>query len=170
MSEAPKPAATITCSCGTVEILASGTPIMVVACHCDDCREGARQIEALANAPPVREPGGGVAYVLYRKDRVEFMGGDRLLRRYRLKEGSGTSRAVATCCNSAMFLDFERGHWLSIYRARLRGDVPKLQMRIQTKLNPAGGEVPGDVPGYASFPLKFAGKLLAARIAMLLGR
>jgi hypothetical protein len=33
-----------------------------------------------------------------------------------------------------------------------------------------GGEGPDDVPGSATFPLKFVGKLVAARMAKLLGR
>ena len=70
-----------------------------------------------------------------------------------------------------MFLNFDdRKHWVSIYRARFQGDVPPLQMRICTKFKPENGDVPRDVPGYASFPLKFLAKLLAARIAMLLHR
>jgi hypothetical protein len=35
---------------------------------------------------------------------------------HRLKPDSPTRRVVATCCNSAMFLDVTKGHWLSMYR------------------------------------------------------
>jgi hypothetical protein len=57
-----------------------------------------------------------------------------------------------------------------MYRARFQGDIPALQMRIFTKFKPAHGDVPRDVPSYATFPVKFLLKLLGARIAMLLYR
>jgi hypothetical protein len=162
---------TASCSCGSVELEALGAPITSVICYCDDCQEGSRQIEALPNAPPVLDPDGGTAYILYRKDRVRCSMGAPLLKRYKIRENSATSRVVATCCNSAMLLNFDDGkHWVDIYRSRLQGDVPPLQMRICTKFKAQNGEVPSDVPGYSTFPLKFLAKLLAARIAMLLHR
>jgi hypothetical protein len=69
-----------------------------------------------------------------------------------------------------MFLDFQKGHWLSVYRARFGGDVPALQMRIQTKFKSGNRNIPNDAPGYATYPLKFVAKLMAARVAMLLHR
>jgi hypothetical protein len=158
------------CSCGNVEFEATGVPILSVACYCDDCQEGSRRIEALPNALPVRDPDGGTAYLLYRKDRVKCSKGEQFLQDLRLRDKSPTKRVVATCCDSAMFLDFEKGHWLSVYRARFAGDVPPLQMRIQTRFRPKDSEVPSDIPSYAAFPIKFIGKLLAARVAMLVHR
>ena len=35
------------CTCGNVEVEAVGAPILSVACYCDDCQKGSRQIEAL---------------------------------------------------------------------------------------------------------------------------
>ena len=69
-----------------------------------------------------------------------------------------------------MYLDFEKGHWLSMYRTRFRGAAPPVQMRIQTKFKAENSDVPSDVPNYAGYPLKFMAKLVAARIAMLLRR
>jgi len=126
-------------------------------------------MEALPNARPVQDTDGGTRYILYRKDRVKRSKGALLLKSYRIREESATNRVVATCCNSAMFLNFDDArHWVSIYRARFQGDLPPLQMRICTKFKPANVDVPGDVPSYPSFPLKFLAKLLAARVAMLL--
>jgi hypothetical protein len=89
----------------------------------------------------------------------------------KIRESSATNRVVASCCNSAMFLNFEDGkHWVSVYRSRFRGDVPPLEMRICTKFRPEGGDVPNDVRGYSGFPLRFLTKLIAARISMLLHR
>ncbi len=48
-----------------------------------------------------------------------------LLKGLKLKEKSATNRVVATCCNSAMVLNFDDGKpWVSVYRRRLAGDVP----------------------------------------------
>ena len=72
----------------------------------------------LPDALPVPDPDGGTAYLLYRKDRFSCIKGEQLLKSLRIREPSPTRRVIASCCNSAMFLDFEKGHWLSVYRAR----------------------------------------------------
>jgi hypothetical protein len=159
------------CACGNVELEASGAPIVSVVCYCDDCQEGSRQIETLPNAQPVLDPDGGTAYVVYRKDRVRCSKGDAYLKRLKIRPDSATNRAIATCCNSALLLDFDDAkHWVDVYRSRVQGELPPLQMRVCTKFKPAHGEVPNDVPSYPRFSLRFLGKLLGARIAMLLGR
>jgi hypothetical protein len=171
MSEPQKNNLTASCSCGSVELEAIGAPIASVVCYCDDCQEGARQIEALPNALPVQDLDGGTAYILYRKDRVKCSRGALLLRSHKIREKSATNRVVATCCNSAMVLKFDdMKHWVSMYRARFQEDIPPLQMRICTKFSPENAVVPGDVPSYSTFPLMFLAKLMAARIAMLLYR
>lgn len=108
--------------------------------------------------------------MLYRKDRFTCIRGDHLLLQLRLRENSPTKRVIASCCNSPMFLDFEEGHWLSIYRARFAGNAPPPQMRIQTRFKPDDTKIPSDVPAYSTFPFGFMVKLLFARIAMLLRR
>jgi hypothetical protein len=159
------------CACGSVELEAMGAPITSVVCYCDDCQEGARQIEALPNARPVQDPDGGTAYVIYRKDRVQCAKGAPLLKHYKLREKSVTNRVVASCCNSAMFLNFDDAkHWVDVYRARFQGDIPPLQMRVCTKFKPKNGDVPNDVPAYPGYSPKFLAKLLVARIAMLFHR
>ena len=171
MSKTPRNHMTARCSCGSVELEAIGAPIVSAVCYCDDCQEGARLVEAFPNAPPVRDPDGGSAYLVYRKDRVQFSRGAQFLRGHKIREKSATNRVVATCCNSAMLLNFDDGkHWVDIYRARIQGEIPPLEMRICTKFKAESGEVPNDVPSYSTFPLRFLAKLLAARIAMLLDR
>jgi len=171
MSEPPKNVTTARCSCGSVEIEAIGAPITSLVCYCDDCQEGSRRIEALPNGCAVRDPDGGTAYVLYRKDRVKRSKGAELLRSYKLSEKSATNRVVATCCNSAMFMSFDDSkHWVPVCRARFQGDVPPLQMRIQTKHRPESGDVPSDVRSYPGYPPRFIAKLVAAQIAMWLRR
>ena len=171
MAEPPRtPRKTARCACGSVELEAIGAPIMSVACYCESCQEGSRQIEALPNGRAVCGPDGGTAYVLYRKDRVEYPKGSRLLRGLKLREGSSTRRVVAGCCDSPMFLEFEKGHWLTMYRAAFRGDLPSLERRVHTRSRPAGVRLPNDVPNHRGYSLKFMGKLFGAWIAMLLRR
>jgi len=170
MSSAEK-GLTASCSCGRVQLEAIGRPIASVVCYCDDCQEGSRRIEALPNAPPLRDSDGGTAYILYRKDRVECSTGRALLKSHKIREKSPTNRVVATCCNSGILLSFDdRKHWVSMYRARFQKGAPPLEMRICTKFKRGTSELPSDVPSYAKFSFRFLAKLLAARIAMLLQR
>ena len=158
------------CACGSVVLETTGPPILSAACYCDDCQEGARQIEALPDAQPVPGPDGGTEYLLFRKDRVKCSKGAGQLRDYRIRSGSPTRRVVAACCNSAMFLEVRKGHWLSVYRARFEADALPVQMRIQTKFRPEEREIPRDVPSYPKVPFTLIAKLLAARVAMALHR
>jgi len=73
--------------------------------YCTDCQLGSRQIEDLPNAGSVRDADGGTAYILFRKDRFKCSRGADLLKGYKLKDISPTNRVVATCCNSAMFMN-----------------------------------------------------------------
>lgn len=160
-----------TCTCGKVELEALGPPIVSTVCYCDDCQKGSDQIEALPNARAARDGDGGTAYILFRKDRIKCTKGDEHLRGYKLKEASATNRNVAACCNSPMFMNFDRGpHWVSVYRARFQGELPPLQLRICTSSVPDGVVLPDDLPKYAGYPPSLIIKLLASRVAMLLGR
>ena len=170
MSETHKIHLTARCSCGSVQFEAIGAPITSVVCYCESCQEGSRQIEALPNGRAVCDSDGGTAYVLYRKDRVQYSKGTPLLRGHKLKDESSTKRVVAACCSSPMFLEFEKGHWLSVYRRALRGDLPPLEMRVHTKSKPAGSVLPNDIPNYPAYSAKFMAKLFAAWVAMLLRR
>jgi hypothetical protein len=155
-----------TCQCGQVKIETVGSPILTGACYCLDCQEAGRRLEQRASGPPLLGTDGGTEIVLFRKDRVRCIAGQHYLEEHRLKPESPTRRLVATCCNSAMFLDFTKGHWLSMYRNRFEADAPPLEMRIMTKDRRAGVELADDVPGYAGFAPTFMMKLVSAWIAM----
>lgn len=162
---------TASCACGKVTLQATGTPITCVVCYCDDCQRGSRRIDALPNAPPVLDHDGGTAYVLYRKDRVHCSAGAQFLKSHKIDDKSATSRVVASCCSSALFMKFDDArHWVPVYRARIEGDAPPVQMRICTKFKPEQSRIPTDVPGHRGYPLGFLMKLLAAWVPMLLRR
>jgi hypothetical protein len=155
-----------TCQCGKVTFEAIGPPILTASCYCTSCQEAGRRFEALASAPPVLDPDSGSGFVLYRKDRVQCAAGQQYLEEHRLKPESPTRRVIATCCNSAMFLDVTQGHWLSMYRNRFAAGAPPLEMRVMTNERRAGVELADDVPNYSGRPGKFILKLIAAWIAM----
>jgi hypothetical protein len=157
------------CSCGSVELEASGAPITSVVCYCDDCQKGSRDIESLPNAAPVLDPDGGTAYIVYRKDRIRCSRGAALLKSHKIRVESVTNRVFAACCNSAMFLNFDDSkHWVDVYRARLRGQAPPVQMRLCTKFRRAADEIPNDVPNHPMWSFRLLAKLLIAGLAMRL--
>jgi hypothetical protein len=117
----------------------------------------------------VREPDGGVGYLVYRKDRVRILKGAELLLSYKIRQQSATNRMVATCCNAAVMLTFDDSkHWVNVYRASVIDRAPPVQMQICTKYRQAGA-LDTTVPTFSSYPLRLLAKLVAARMAMLLG-
>ena len=139
---------------------------MSAACYCASCQEAGALIERLADAPSVLEADGGTSFVLHRKDRIRCIRGGVRLEDHRLSSTAPTRRVVATCCNSAMFLEFSKGHWLSLYRNRISGNAPPLEMRVMTRDRREGVVLPDDLPNYATHSGKFMWKLLAAWAAM----
>ena len=65
-----------------------------------------------------------------------------------------------------MFLDFTKGHWLSMLRNRFPAGAPPLEMRVMTKERRVGVELADDLPNYSGRSGKFMLKLIAAWIAM----
>jgi hypothetical protein len=104
--------------------------------------------------------------VLYRKDRIRCVRGGELLEERRLKPNSPTRRMVARCCNTAMFLDVTRGHWLTVYRGRLPQDIPPATLRLMTARRPAGVTLPDDMTNCPGFSARFMLRLLGAWAAM----
>ncbi len=154
------------CRCGKVELRVVDAPILRGICYCASCQEGGRRHQAEQGADSVLAEDGGTDYLLYRKDRVRCVQGGDLLEERRLKPDSPTRRMQARCCNTGMFLDFTKGHWLAIYRGRFAGDVPPASMRIMTAYRPNGVILADDMPNYSGFSAKFLLKLLGAWTAM----
>ena len=166
----PKPRFRSSCACGSVVLETFGPPINAAACHCADCREAARQIEALPAAPRVMDASDGTALLLFRADRMHPVKGADLLRGFKLKPSSSTIRYVATCCNAMMYLGFDDSKpWVSMNRDRFEGDAPAVRMRICTGSMPDEA-VPTDLPSYRSYPMRFIGRLMLASLVKFVGR
>jgi hypothetical protein len=158
------------CACGRVACEGVGKPILSAVCYCEDCQEGGRRIESLPNAQPVLDADGGTPYLTYRVDRFRCVAGADLLTGYRIRDAAPTQRMVASCCNTAMFLKFGPGHWVSAYRRRFENDAPRIELRNQTRHRTAQSPFPDDAPSYRGYPPKLIFRLLGARLAMLIGR
>ena len=148
------------CRCGVVRLTVDGPHIATVACLCDSCVQAAQRLETLPGARPIRDASGGTGYVMHRKDRVAVEAGAEHLKAFRLSPDAGTRRAIATCCNTPVFMELKGGHWLSLYAALWpEHDRPKLEMRTMT-----GGrdDLPDDVPNLKTHSLAFYGRLFGA--------
>ena len=155
------------CACGGTRLEVESRPIITAECHCESCRAAAARLGALPGAPTVLELNGGTRFALYRKDRIRFRHGVALLKEHRLTPKASTRRVVATCCNTPVFLEFEHGHWLSLYAALWpEGTRPPLEVRTMTMDRPPGTPLGDDVPNARRQSLSFMAKLLGAWIAM----
>jgi hypothetical protein len=154
------------CRCGEVKLEIAGTPILSGICYCKSCQEAGRLHQALPGADTILGADSGTDYVLYRKDRVRCVDRGEQLEERRLKPESPTRRMNARCCNTAMFLDFTKGHWLTVYRGRVPPDTPPPMMRMMTAERPEGVDLPDDMANYPGHSGKFMLKLLGAWLAM----
>jgi hypothetical protein len=157
----------LTCRCGKVHIAITGAPILSAECECDSCRKGGAYLASLPGGKPVAGPTGGTHYVLCRKDRVQFTAGAEHLVGYRLTDKSHTRRVVAGCCNTPLFVEFEQGHWLSMFADLWPAAVrPRAEMRTMVSDLPAGTTLPTDIPNHKTQSVGFFVKLLGAWVAM----
>jgi len=68
-------------------------------------------------------------------------------------------------------VNYKRGHWISTFRNQFEGDgLPPIEMRTNTRFRTVDSDFLDDAPSYRRFPLRLFGKLIAARVAMALGR
>ena len=156
----------LTCRCGKTAITLSGPPIMTVDCCCTSCRTAAAQLQALPGAPSILGPHGETRFAMQRKDRATLPA-PAAMAAHRLTATSKTRRVVATCCNTALFLEFQGGHWISVYGSLWpTGTAPKAQMRTMARDLPDPGILPTDIPNSRSQSPRFIWNLLRAWIAM----
>jgi len=161
------PTTRLGCACGQVALQTQGRPIVSVECCCASCREAGARIQALAGAPACATSAGATPFVLYRKDRVRLLEGADRLKAFRLKPASPTRRVVAACCNTPVFLEFDKGHWLSLYGCLWPEPTrPAAEMRTMTGDLPADARPSDEIPGGRGASVAFFARLLGAWIAM----
>jgi hypothetical protein len=166
MSHANAASRTLSCICGQLRIAAFRKPIMTVCCYCTSCQTAGRLLDPPDGAR-VLGVDGGTPFVLFRKDRVNCTHHATALREHRLTPESSTRRVVAACCGAPMFLEFEKGHWISVYAARLpQAERPPVEMRTMLRDAPAGTQHSDGIPGSSTQSASFMARLLWAWIAM----
>lgn len=159
--------ALLACACGQVQLETQGAPIISTECHCGSCRAAGARLEVAAAASSVLEANGGTRFVLYRKDKIRFLKGAELLREFRLTPQSPTRRVIAGCCDTPVFLEFENGHWLSLYSGLWpQGTLPPPDLRTMTSDLPNGAALASDIPSGKRQTALFYAKLLRAWVAM----
>ncbi len=161
----PPETSTAICACGATVIGLSGQPILAATCHCTSCREAAVVFAALPGAPQVRAGNGGTPFVLWRSDRARVTRGEENLREYRLQPDAPTRRVVAICCNTPVYLQFTKGHWLSIYAGRFEAPPPT-EMHTMVRDRGPGADLDDGLPAAQTQPARFMWRLLAAWAAM----
>lgn len=156
----------LACRCGRVRLALRGGPILAAECCCTSCREAAARMAALPGAPPVLTGYGATPFVLWRKDRLRIEGAGHLAA-FRLTPASPTRRVLATCCNTPMFLEFTKGHWLSLYGGLWpEGTRPRPLLRTMTGDLPDRSVLPDDIPNPRSHTAGFMARLLWAWVKM----
>ena len=157
----------LTCACGKFHLEVTGEPFITAECHCASCRSAAQRLAALPPSHPITAANGGVPYVLYRKDRVRFPDGTTELAEFRLSDTAPTRRVLTTCCNTAVFTEFEAAHWLSLFAGLWPAETrPQMQIRTQTGDVAQGTVLDTSLPAGAMTTAGFYAKLLGAWIAM----
>lgn len=161
----------IRCQCGQVKIRVTGEPILAAACYCDDCQEAARQIEAKGGGPSVADPDGGTALALVRDDKFAIEQGEDRLVRHKLKPDSPTGRQVASCCNSALYIDFDDGRfWKSTMIDRWNDPRPIVESRLQVQFRDSILPYADNAPRYRKTPPRLFVRILLEMIRMKMGR
>ncbi|WP_244530526.1 GFA family protein [Salaquimonas pukyongi] len=157
----------VACHCGQVTVEVEGPHIAVTECLCSSCRKAGAVLSTLPGAPAILDEKGATPFVMHRKDRVRISSGKDRLRAYRLSPDAKTRRVVATCCNTPVLLEFQGGHWFSLYgQLWPKGTLPPLEFRTMTGDLEDPGVLPDDVPNLRQHSLAFYRRLLGAWVKM----
>lgn len=166
MSQTEQSSRLVSCSCGKIEVSAVGEPLLKASCYCTSC-QAAGQSFAQSGQLGVLGDDGGTPFVMYRKDRMDWSKHASSLREHRLTPESSTRRVSAVCCGTPLFLEFEQGHWLSLYAQRVAGseELPT-QIRTMTRDAPPGTKFDDGIPSPATHTVGFMARLFWAWLQM----
>jgi len=151
------------CQCGDVQFKAQAEPAFNVVCYCKDCQDAGQVIAPNTGSETLLEADGGTAYsAVLDKDWVCVSGKDKL-REHKLKPDSLTSRFVATCCDSPMYLKYSKGYWTSTFRNRYTTVLPALKWRVKVSDRESSLPYPDDIARFKGFPLRLYWGLMKAK-------
>lgn len=159
------------CRCGAVEVCAWGEPLVVSACHCEDCQAAAQRLAASADLAPTAGADGGTEFMVFRRDRIACTRGADRLQAIRLTDASKTRRMIAGCCATPMYLAFDdKRPWVSGFRASFGPDAPPVEMRICARFRRSEKNVEDGLPSHSGYPPTMMVRILAAWPLMLFSR
>tara|TARA_R110002126_G_scaffold291110_1_gene450457 strand:- start:6972 stop:7442 length:471 start_codon:yes stop_codon:yes gene_type:complete len=123
-------------------------------CMCTSCRLASDVFAALPGGIGMTDDKGATHVIIHRADKVACEAGAEHLQQHRLTPDSPTRRIFADCCNTPMFLDFEPGHWVSIYAINWpENDRPSVEYRMFCNDLADAERLPRDVPNGRPMPL-----------------
>ena len=154
---------TVSCECGQVTFKAAAKPIVSVVCHCDDCQTAGDVMDSFDGIKPFRHADGGTPYVILHDKQWSAVEGQEFLEAVKLKPDSPTTRYVASCCRSPMFLKFGPGFWTSAFRERFK-TPPNLDWHIATDFRASELPYEDSLPRFKRFPLRLYARLFRARL------
>jgi hypothetical protein len=150
------------CACGRVTFEASGKPMTVISCYCDDCQNFAKELDASGGHSGVSADGGTIG-TMYRKDLVRCVSGEDLLIDRKFRPGSPTTRQLTSCCNSNVLTKFD--NWLPMVVLRTHSknvDSVRPRICIHTKFAPDPARIQHDAQRAAKLPPNLILKVLGA--------
>ncbi|MDY6961080.1 MAG: hypothetical protein SV862_04190 [Pseudomonadota bacterium] len=153
----------ITCRCRAARLTISGPSIMSSECMCTSCRLASEFFAALPDGVGVTDGKGATHVIIHRADKIACDAGAERLQQHRLTPDSPTRRIFADCCNTPMFLDFEPGHWVSLYAKNLPETArPAVEYRMFCSDLVDADRLPSDVPNGRPIPLGAAWRLASS--------
>ncbi len=154
-----------TCKCGSVVFEAVGEPIVSAVCYCVDCQAASDKIKSIYANAVVAETDGGTAYSTFKDEQWHCVKGGELLTGIKLREGSPTTRFIATCCQSPLYLKYKYGFWISTYRQQFRDALPDLEWRNKISSRQSYLPFPDDIQRFKGFPIRLFGRLIKAKFS-----
>lgn len=140
---------------------------MVVECCCNSCREAGERFLSLSSDASTFAENGTVPFVMQRNDRTRITRGKEHLAVHRLDDSATTSRVLATCCNTPIFLHMKGGHWVSVYGTLWEDEQrPAPEMRTLTVDCPDLASLSTDIPNLKTHSLSFYWQLFKAWAGM----
>ena len=142
------------CKCGTVRYEATARPACNVVCYCDDCQSAGRVLVEESGCENPLDPDGGTSFSTFLEKDWKCVAGAEQVESHKLRENSPTTRFIASCCQTPIYLKYGPGFWVSTFRAPFTNELPKLNWRIKTSHRTSSLPFPDDIARFKGFPLR----------------
>ena len=151
------------CKCGQVRFMASAEPACNVVCYCVDCQSAARSLMDERGCENPLEPDGGTSFSTFLEKDWACVAGAEHIKGHKLKEDSRTTRYIAGCCQTPLYLKYGPGFWVSTFRGAFKSEIPNLQWRLKTSHRNSSLPYPDELPRFKGFPFRLYWALYRAK-------